>query len=244
MANIRARVTTLLLLNEVSFLLGFSGYLQQSSHRGFRLGVTFVRVLLLWLSIIALKWSVGQYVFLAAAALFALEYFAAFFRKAEGDVENVVLCYLVSHFSIVNFVIDRPGAIVGSPFSFAVALVNVAATVYSVVYLTVAFDFNAAWGCYGPAADWNDLWGGYCSTYKDADTAGFGCLHCIDALTSGDLEAYHYCKPGAAPLNLSGYFHTLVSFLSISMGVYIGSIPWKLKALVQQVKAGDDKKEL
>lgn len=51
-------------------------------------------------------------------------------------------------------------------------------------------------------------------------------------MTNGDLDAYHMCKPGANPVNLSRFFHVIVSLLSISVGVYIGSIPTKLELLV------------
>lgn len=149
MVNTVERVTTLLLINEVTFFVGLPGYLQKSNHLGFRIYVTVARVLLLWLALFAIKWSVGLYLLYSSLILYALEYFATFFRTNDDSTDNVTLCFVVSHLSLFNFIFDRPGRSVDSPFSSVVACANVLAVAYSVIYLTYAYEFNAAWGCYG-----------------------------------------------------------------------------------------------
>lgn len=149
MVNTVERVTSLLYLNEITLLLGAPGYLQNTNHKGFRVAITLVRLLLLWLALFTVPWNVGRWLLLVSVVLYALEYFATFFRKNDDTFENVTLCYVVAHVSLFNFLFDRPGFAVGSPFAPIVAVANIILIAYSVVYLTFAFQFNAAWSCYG-----------------------------------------------------------------------------------------------
>ena len=236
MTNTVERVSNLLMLNEVTFFLGFPGYIQHSDHMGARAAVTILRLLLLWLAV-AVAWGAARYLLIISLVLYALEYFATFFRNNSTEKENVVLCYIVAHVSVINFLLDRPGRSVNSPFSAVITCINILAIFYAIVYLTVAYEFNAAWSCYGHKPKWSELDGGYCATYPKADTSGFGNLHCIDALSSGNLDAYHQCKPGANPVRLNNFFHTAVGMVAISFGIYTGSLSTKIKYLLRSLDA-------
>lgn len=246
MTNTVNRVTGLLYANEITLLLGAPAYLQKTNHKGARVAVTITRLLLLWLSLFAIKWSIGRYLLLASMAIYLLEYASTFFRKNSDDFHDVATLYVMTHVSLVNFIFDRPGVIVGSPFSPFVAVVNIAAATYAVFYVIIEFDFNAAWGCYGKSVKWSELSGGYCSSYAGAEDSGFGSQHCIDALTKGmegeGMDDYHSCIPGANPVNLSGFFHTVVTLVSVSFGVYVGSLPTKMRNLARLLHADKIKK--
>lgn len=245
MTNTVNGLSNLLYINEVNFITGLPSFLQKSNHMGSRVAFSFLRVLLLWLSLFAFPWKLGKWLLVASSAMYLLEMFACYCRKRDTDAENVKLCYIASHVSLINFIFDRPSSFVGSMFSPVVAAANIIAILFSVCYLIYAYEFSAAWGCYGPNPRLKDLDGGYCSTYqgKGADTSGFGSKHCTDALSSNppNTHALALCH-GAQPINLTSYFHAIAALLSISFGLYVGTIPSKVARLVTTFEDEQQKK--
>lgn len=217
-------------LNFLTALPAVVAFDRSGSRRGVWYSLMATRLALVWTGLLV-KFSVGMYLLLGGVALYCVEAYAT--ARVQSDTSlalhesATVRVYVMAYFSIVNFLLDLPGLAVASGVRALVVLANIAVFAYLVAVATTAFDYHAAWGCYGPVASLAALDGGTCNA--DGVAGGFP-RHCIEAFTSQSDSIAHYCLH-PPPLSLGNVYHGIAHLLSIACGAYFGALPQRITKL-------------
>lgn len=223
-----SKVTFLLYTSELTFLLGLPSFVWPSPSRKseiVRIILTIVRLGLLVACLFFKFLWIGLGLLLASLTLYLFEALLVSFTPSPKTMQRMGLAYVVAYFSIVNFILDRPGFLDGRPFAhWFIIILNIVIAVYLAGTFTFRLDYHRAWACYGTAS-YSELDGGTCNSHIDNEQS----LHCVDAFSKG-ADAVALCL-NPPPLNMDVTWHVVFHILTASAGIYFGTLPGRLKYL-------------
>lgn len=197
-----------------------------------RLILAIVRFTTAWMWLLSVKLTIGSIV-LAGIALVAHTADAAIVVKATQTdnvhklTHNEESAYVFSHLSIVNFVLDIPGAVLPRLWwqHVLIVLANVIGGLIVFVGGTWMYDYALAWSCYSTTR-LKSLDCGYCHTFYGAPPP-----RCICSV--GNENPAPGC--GRTTIDtiktLHPVIHIMIHLLLGSFALYVSMIPTKIKTI-------------